>query len=395
MDARTGSSEGRRIAVEQAIRKVRADVVIPGPVVDAWVVLEQQKTFSGPRIVYDMPALTLNIASFVARHEAFIDAAFGVSPLTTRVLRNFCKVPDDRVFLVPTGVYIGRETPPMVHHPIRLLYVGRFDSDKRPLDAIPFMEELRSREVEFTLTMIGSGEYTAELESLARQSPDRLVLLPSQSPSRLYDEFYPEQDAIVLFSPAEGLPNAILEGMSHGLVPITSDFKGRRELGFLRDGETALVFDIGDVRSAADKVMMLTRESTLKARIGGAARQLIIAERSVETMTSEFVKVLEHSLASPARLGMRPVVAFEGESRLRRLVGPRIAEGIRRLLGRSFAHPDASEWPLIDSMQPENPVEAQASLHRILDRSSSESYMSTLSTDSVRGELRKIDCEDA
>lgn len=356
LDARTGTSEGRRFAIEDAIRRVQPDVVIPGAVLDAWIVAEQLK---GPRTVYELPGININTISFVARHAAAIDACFGVSPLTVRVLRDYCGIAAERTFLVPTGVRKASRFP-VRSGSLRLIYVGRFDGDKRALDAIELSHELRRRNLDVQLTMIGSGRYLDELKNAG------ISVHPPTTPAALYDEIYPNADAILLFSPVEGLPNAILEGMAHGLVPIVSDFDGRKELGLLRDGETALVFPVGDMKAAADRVAQVMASPELAVNIGTNARQLIEAERSVERMTAEFVKVLQKAIEGPPRSVAAPAVQYEGRSRLRRLVGPRLAERIRRMAGRSFAHVDASEWPLIDNVEPPDREREEVRLRAVI-----------------------------
>lgn len=357
IDARTGTSEGRRFAVEDAIRRVRPDVVIPGAVLDGWIVAARTE---GPRIVYGLPGININTISYVARHASIVDASFGVSPLTVRVLRDYCGMPADRTFLVPTGVQ--RATSARVpHEGLRLIFVGRFDTDKRALDAIALAQELAARKIDAQFTLVGSGRLLPELEKAG------LSIHPPTTQAKLYDEIYPSADAILLFSPVEGLPNAILEGMANGLVPVVSDFEGRRELGLLHDGETALVFPVGDMKAAADRIEQLPR---LGPKIGEAARALVERERSVERMTAEFVKVLQRAIEGPPRKGIVAEVPFEGRSRLRRLVGARMAERIRRLAGRSFAHPDASEWPLIDNVEPPDRALEEARLRAVIEDAS-------------------------
>lgn len=355
LDARTGSNEGRRLAIVDAIRRIQPDVVLPGAVLDAWYVAEEMKPQGGPRIVYAMTGVDLNASSFVARHAGAVDAAFGVSPLTAGLLHEFSGIPQDRVFLVPTGVRPALQASSQtVHTPIRLLYVGRFDRDKRVLDALSLADELTSRGVPFHLTLVGSGTLRAEVENAAARHPNTVSVVAPVPQSTLYDRIYPDADAILLFSPVEGLPNSLLEGMAHGLIPITSDFRGRHELGLLRDRETALVFDVGDIRGAADRVADVIRDPALKRTLGEAARTLVETERSIDAMTAGFVRVLERALSDPPRLDYPPAPPLEGRSRLRRVVGPVVAERIRRLLGRSFHHPDASEWPSIDNAVPPN-----------------------------------------
>lgn len=371
MDARTGTSEGRRLAVESAIRSAKPDVILPGAVLDAWIVAAQLKREGAPlRVVYGMPGIDLNALSFVSRHAGMIDAGFGVSPLTAQLLRDFCHVPAERTFVVPTGVRrAARPSTPRPARPIRLLYVGRFDPDKRITDVVPFVDELVARKVDFRLSLVGSGVHARDVEALAARYPERVAVIAPMPVAELYERIYPDADAILLFSKEkEGLPNALLEGMAHGLVPITSDFDGRRELELFSHRQTALVFDVGDVRAAANHVEELIANPQLKEEVGGTARALIERERTVERMAGRFIEVLEVAIAGHPRAGLGPPVPLEGRSRLRRLVGPRAAERIRRLTRRSFAHPDASEWPLIDNIEPPDREREAARLQAAIER---------------------------
>jgi glycosyltransferase involved in cell wall biosynthesis len=368
LDGRTGSSDGRRIAVREVLRRVRPEVVLPGAVVDAWVVTQESKSIGGPRIVYCLPGVNRNALAFIRQYAESIDTAFGVGPLTRDLLRTYCGMASERTFLVPTGVRpCSRPSSNEVACPIRLLFVGRFDSDKRILDALALADELISRKLEFTLTLVGSGGQSSVVEAAASRFGGRLQLKAPVTAEVLYQKLYPEADAILLFSPTEGLPNALLEGMAHGLVAITADFAGRHQLGLFQPGETAIVFDVGNMSAAANCIVDLAQTPGLKARIGANARRLIERERSVEKMVDAFETVLEASLAGPPAIGRVAPMPEWGESRLRNLLGPRGAEGLRRLLKRSFAHSDPSEWPLIDNIEPPAPDAETLTLRRAIE----------------------------
>jgi len=64
---------------------------------------------------------------------------------------------------------------------------------------------------------------------------DRVSLIGAMRRSDLYRTIYPRLDALVLPSAllSEGLPNAPMEAMIHGVVPVVSDFLGLREQGLL------------------------------------------------------------------------------------------------------------------------------------------------------------------
>jgi glycosyltransferase involved in cell wall biosynthesis len=351
LDGRSGSVDGRRLAIQDVLNRVRPDVVLPGAVLDAWAVVEKSKSADGPRVVYGLPGVDVNALSFLSRHAGGIDAGFGVGPLTERLLRDFCNLHADRTFLVPTGVPLCiRPSSTEVARPIRLLYVGRFDPDKRALDAIALADELRSRNLDFRLTLVGSGLYSGEFREAESRHHGKLILHDPVPSTTLYERFYPDADAILMFSAFEGLPNALLEGMAHAVVPITSDFRGRNELGLFHSRQTALVFDVGNMSQAAERIQELATTEGLKELIGTRARRLIEDERGVDRMVDAFVQVLNRAIKGPARVGAIEAIPERGKSRLRRFVGPRAAERLRRILRVNFEHVDAGEWPLINSI---------------------------------------------
>lgn len=370
LDGRSGSVDGRRLAITDVLHRVRPDVVLPGAVMDAWAVLERQKLDgNGPRIVYGLPGINLNALAFLSHHSSSIDAGFGVGPLTERLLSEYCGLPVPRTFLVPTGVQQSiRRTSDNVGTPIRLLYVGRFDPDKRILDAIALANELVSRGVDFTITFVGSGRHSTELNEAASKYNGRIFVASPVSQKTLYDSFYPEADAILLFSEFEGLPNSVLEGMAHGLVPIISDFRGRRELGLFENNRTALLFAPNDIAGASGRIEELANTPGLKAAIGARAQKLIERERGIDHMADAFVAVLERAIDGPARIGGFDCIDLRVEkSRLRRVLGPRAAERVRRTLGVGFDHPDASEWPLIDNFVSDTPQDDALRLNSTIE----------------------------
>lgn len=370
IDGRSGAADDRRIEIRRLLRRLAPDVVLPGAVQDAWAALEESKAdLHAPRLVYGMHGVALTSAAFVKAHAPVVDSAFAVGPLPLRILTDYCGIDAARASLIASGVEpCQKASSPRPAEPIRLLYVGRFDPDKRVLDALALAKELSRRGVAFELTLVGSGVHQAELEGAARVSNGTIRLLPPTPLPRLYEDVYPSADAVLIFSPIEGLANALLEGMAHGLVAITSNFRGRESLGLYRDGETALVFEVGDTAGTADCVASLLRTPALKSRIGGAGRRLVERERGVGQMADQFVRVLDLACEGPPRVGPVPASPAGGRSRLRSVLGPRVAGAVRRLLGLHFEHADASEWPLIDNVEPPQRQKEEAILRRALDR---------------------------
>ncbi len=349
LDGTSGTHDGRFLAVERAIRRTRPDVVVPVTLVDPfWVVAERRgRGVREPRLLFGLYEVSAEILRDVGFFLPLIDQAVGVSRLAAELLVEVGGLPRERVAYIPNGV-----KPPYrcavreAGTPIRLGFLGRFDDGKRPLDLVELCRRLDERSVPFRVAAVGTGRYRAELEAASAPWRERgvLELLPPVTTEVLYETVYPRLDVCLLFSESEGLPNVPLEAMAHGVVPVTSDFTGRAQEGILRDGETALVFPVGDVPAACDAVARLWADPQLHAALSARGRAELEAGHRIEEMLDgwslAFDRTLERPLASQG-------TALSGprNGRLSGVLGRAAAERVRRLLGRQFQQPDASEWP--------------------------------------------------
>ncbi|HKV40728.1 MAG TPA: glycosyltransferase family 4 protein [Blastocatellia bacterium] len=354
LDGRTGTRDGRWRAVRRAIQHVNPAVVMPGALADTFEVVRQEKHRGGSaRLVYGLPGVHDGANAFVNAYSGIVDQAFGVSRLTTQLLETACGIPASRVHYVPTGVVLPARLTQLDHRgPIRIGYVGRFDDDKRPMDLTALCAELEARGLDYQAIAVGGGSLAESLARAAAATP-RLRVLSPVTVDQLYDSVYPQLDACLLFSAREGMPNSLLEAMAHGVVPVTSDFVGRETEGLIEDGRTGMVFPVGGIESAADRIVQLASDRALRQRLGAMARKTVEAKHSLEVMGDRFVGVLEAALECEPALASIPPLPERGSSRLSRWVGGDAAEQLRRLCGKRFNHTDDDgEWPRIGKIIP-------------------------------------------
>lgn len=370
LDGRTGTLEGRLIAVRKAVRRVRPDVVIPGALWDAFTVIHSLKSEGGaPRLIYCLPGVQTPALTFLRRHRQIIDAAFGVSRLTCDLLESVCALPRERVHYVPTGVTPARTVASRTPgDPLRIGYVGRFDPDKRALDLAELCRNLDARAVRYRAVAVGAGTLDGALrEAVAPWVASGAFRVLSHLPvEALYDSIYPRLDACLLFSASEGMPNTQLEAMAHGVVPVSSDYLGRAEEGLVENEATGLVFPVGDTAAAAGQLARLAADPVLSERLATNARRQVELRHRPEHMADSFVRTLESALARPADSCGAACAGSGVRSRLGRVVGPAAAEWARRLLGRRFPHRDPGEWPLIDNYVDEQSAEVAGLIERAL-----------------------------
>lgn len=107
--------------------------------------------------------------------------------------------------------------------PVSLLFLGRIVKDKGLDFIVEALDRLQRKGVRFTFAMAGSGpaegEYVAKFRSLLGSSFKFLGVVSGW----VKTELLKASDVFLLPSLYEGLPMALLECMSFGVVPVTTD----------------------------------------------------------------------------------------------------------------------------------------------------------------------------
>lgn len=163
----------------------------------------------------------------------------GLTPPTT---------PADPALLQPFGL-----TPQRY-----ILLVSRLVPEKRHLDLIEAYARARARGLlqGWHLALVGAADhadaYASQVSQAAAGTPG-VVMTGFQSGAAL-QALLAHAGLFVLPSSHEGLPIALLEALSWGIVPLASDIPPHRELG-LPEGS---YFPLGDVQALSDSLVRLT-----------------------------------------------------------------------------------------------------------------------------------------
>jgi glycosyltransferase involved in cell wall biosynthesis len=352
--------EGRIRSITRCIAKVKPDIFVPVSVVDAYDAVSRVKFNGGDvRHVMAIHGNTPALIADMARYKEFADLVVCPGALTSRLAVEWAGVPAERVRHIPNGGML-----PMSKHisrkpgdPIRLGYVGRLvNKDKRVLDMIALCRRLQELGVTFSLDIVGTGEAREELEKGLQEVLDstHVHFHGQMSLEEIYRDIYPRLDCLLLFSPAEAFGISIVEGMMHGVVPVSSRFIGHGAEGILVDEETALLFDVGDTSSAAECVQILASDTALWKRLSLQAQNRVSNDYTWERSHDEWVDALEHVLEMPPCVGKDlPNKHHAPAGTLDRLGIPAgITDAARRLRRYCFGVPSAmiggEEWPLIN-----------------------------------------------
>jgi glycosyltransferase involved in cell wall biosynthesis len=350
LDGRWGTRESRVAALRALLREARPDVVVPINVADLLEAVAREKLEgNGVRLVTMLRAQEPHGELADLRlYREFIDIAVGGNRLLRALLARWSGIAEERLRWIPPGsrrkTASARIAKPADR--IRLGYVGRLDArDKRVLELIDVADRLDRNGIPYDLTIAGDGPARAELE---RGLGGRAHFLGDVPVDVLYATVYPRLDALLLFSRAEAGPQVVWQAMHYGVAPIASRYRGAAAEGVLRDGETALLFDIGDTAGAAACVARLAGDEALLQKMASAAERAVEPDYLLDSSFERWLAVFDEARTIAPAVGRElPAAARASSGAFERLqLPPRLAFTLRRLLGRApVAQEPGGEWP--------------------------------------------------
>lgn len=156
---------------------------------------------------------------------------------------------------------------------------------------------------DWRLVIAGEGPERPKLEAFLNAHPEwkNRVALPGVSDR--VPELLNGLDAYVLSSLSEGISNSLLEAMSSGLPVVATATGGNPEI--VVDGESGLLFPVGDDGALARHLRRLQNEPDLRVQLGQRAVRRMRSEFSIESMVEKYGQVYQ----SLGRKELAPVSA--------------------------------------------------------------------------------------
>ncbi|WP_048437968.1 glycosyltransferase family 4 protein [Caenimonas sp. SL110] len=344
----SGTARGRIRALEQALKALRPNIVVP-VLVHETLAATQARKLAGDniRLVYPLHENEVWAFEAVARNADAIDAVISVNRLMLQALQAWAGWPADRSHHIRAGVAVplhAPHTPRTSHGSERLVigYCGKLvENQKRAADLIGFCRQLDIDMPAYELRIAGEGDLQPTLEhELADQvQGGRVRFVGTLDPAQLHNDFYPSLDALLITSDWETGPLVAWEAMMHGAAVLTTAYRGLRSEGLLRHGDNALVFPIGQPETAAT-LLAHAHGQGLLTNIGRQGRITAHAELTLELMTTRWIAALQAIHSQPAK----PAPAgFESHDIS---IAQWLHDLLRGALNRPLAGADAhEEWP--------------------------------------------------
>lgn len=210
-----------------------------------------------------------------------------VSPSTADSVRAM-GVPADKVVVVSPGVRVDESRTPaeVVAAPEReagrLLFVGRLEPEKGPLDAVAVMRLVRRRLPEARGCVIGTGSLAGEV-ALSVAEDEGIEVLGRVGDEELECQ-YRRASVVLVPSAYEGLGIVALEAMGQGAAVVGYDVVGLRDT----IGEYGHLVPAGDVRAMASAALEVLGDDGGRHRRAASALAMVRRERSWACTASAF-----------------------------------------------------------------------------------------------------------
>jgi glycosyltransferase involved in cell wall biosynthesis len=198
-----------------------------------------------------------------------------------------------RPMRILNGIDLSQESAPAskARPERRLIFVGRFNPQKRPLFLLEALAHLRSQN--WTLTMIGDGPLMNEVRTRVRElGLENRVALTGWLDAANVRRHLREADIFCIPSASEGLPVAAIEALQHGLAIVGSAIPGLADV--VEDKVNGALVALDDTAAFSLQIdHLLTSEPTLRAMQESSARKAL--DFDLTTSATAYEQVLSQA----------------------------------------------------------------------------------------------------
>lgn len=249
-----------------------------------------------------------------------MDAWVAVSDHLVRMVEQHTpcvvQIPSSAVF--PHDDFLPRMHP---DQPLRILYSGRLAETQKRISLVTrSLCRLTQNLPDTQATMAGNGPQREEVQAILAAHPNaRVTLLPPQDSANM-PALLRTHHAVLLMSEYEGMPLCLLEGMAHGLVPLSTPVaSGVPEL--IRHGETG--FLLHEPERNLEEAARALRDPHTFARLSRNARDLVRERFSPDACADAWAHLIATQGAAgrpqpvrmPVRLCLPPPVGIREDDR--------------------------------------------------------------------------------
>ena len=307
-------AEGLHIqnALSRLLAEEPPDLVIIGRETFAWHVPDITKRHDIPSVALVHGATSTGIergtipqamAQQLLDHLRKVDCLVLVA---AHLLRRFQRWGFQDLRVIQNGVDLQRFTPqPKNEALLRALgiapdavvvtHVSNLKSLKRPFDIVASASQTLRQNPQLVYVIVGDGNLRGPMEDACRQQgiADRFRFVGWVDHEEV-PAYLSLADIVLMPSESEALALVYLETQACGRTLLASDIAASREV--VIDGESGILFRLGDVADLSDKTLRAAAEPERLAAIGRRSRELV-AEHAIEMTVDAYVGVFTEIMA--------------------------------------------------------------------------------------------------
>lgn len=230
---------------------------------------------------YDASTL-MRLGAYRRALAGLFEGAAAVVCVSTRMRQVLlgAGAPPEKLHLIPCGAPVSEFTfsEQTDHQPCVFVAVSRLVPVKGPMVTLKAFHRAHSQRSDIRLVVAGDGPLRAEVARYIRAhalgdavrltgsiSNDQVRVLMAASSAFVQSSLRDKHGA------EEGSPVAVAEALATGLPAIVSRCGGMEDL--VKDGYNGFVFDQGDWRTLANRMVQLADDPGLRLRMGRASRR--------------------------------------------------------------------------------------------------------------------------
>ena len=304
----------RKLLAKESFDACHAVMTVPGGI-NAWLIRR--------KVPYLVSLQGSDVPGYSARfkllytvltpiiHRIWKDSKGVIS--NSEVLRELAwqSAPDQPVDVIPNGVDRDRFFPddglPTTPEKLRIICVGRLIERKGVWELLEAMPKVLAKVPNAHLDLAGSGDLKQALaDRISSMGLSDAVTLHGAVPQEELPVLLRQASLFALPSHAEGMSNALLEGIACGLPVVVTDTGGTKEL---LDGNGLLIF-MKDPDSLADAMIEILSDESKRAAMRKAS--LKVADRySWEALGASYLEM--YKAISPSQ-GARGPASIQSQT---------------------------------------------------------------------------------
>ena len=195
---------------------------------------------------------------------------------------------ESKIVFITNGIDLNHMTKKKTYmQQNKIVFVGRLSEEKGIDTLIDAFDLMKSKYRENNeLLLVGGGRIQSKLEAqVTRLNLTQSIRFVGETDEP--EKWLRDADIFVLPSRCEGLPNALIEAMGHGLPCIATDVGGTSEI--LQHEINGQLIQPDDPKALSAALIRLINNEELRMKLGKNARQYVCEYHNIEHIADKYI----------------------------------------------------------------------------------------------------------